>query len=49
MALGRWTAWRAGCSSELRRSSSMLDILLVAAAVAFFLVSVAYVQGCDRL
>jgi hypothetical protein len=31
------------------RRLPMLDALLVAAVVAFFLVSIAYVRGCDRL
>jgi hypothetical protein len=30
-------------------ASNMLDVILVAAAVAFFALSVGYVVACDRL
>ncbi len=29
--------------------TDMLDVVLLAASVAFFLASLAYVRGCDRL
>jgi hypothetical protein len=29
--------------------TDMLDLVLLASSVAFFLVSLAYVRGCDRL
>ncbi len=32
-----------------RAEERMLDVLLVAATVAFFAVALAYVRGCDRL
>jgi hypothetical protein len=45
-----------GCSAgfTVRRSAGileteMLDVVLLAASVAFFLASLAYVRGCDRL
>jgi hypothetical protein len=31
------------------RSSSMLDLILLAIGVAFFALSIAYVAACDRL
>jgi hypothetical protein len=29
--------------------TDMLDVVLLAASVAFFLISLAYVRGCNRL
>ncbi len=45
-ALGKW-AWHRGC----RPGGQVIpmDLVLVAATVAFFAVSLAYVRGCDRL
>jgi hypothetical protein len=39
-------AWRTGAS---KRSIPMLDVILVAAALGFFALSVGYTIACDRL
>jgi hypothetical protein len=33
----------------LTRSATMLDLILIAVAIAFFAVTAAYAHGCDRL
>ena len=39
-----------GSSTRLAPAETdMLDLALLAATVAFFLLSLAYVRGCDRL
>jgi hypothetical protein len=40
---------QASCSAHPARSSSMLDIILLAGGLAFFALSIAYAYGCDRL
>jgi len=40
-----------GCATAILRSqeSFVLDIILIAAGVGFFGLSIAYAYGCDRL
>jgi len=39
----------AGISGNLARSIPMMDVIMVAIAVAFFAVSIAYVYACEKL
>jgi hypothetical protein len=41
------TAWHPGC--RRLRAGCPMDLLLVAATLAFFAVSLAYVRACDGL
>jgi hypothetical protein len=43
----RNSAWHPWCSHG--RPGNHMDLLYVAATIAFFAVSLAYVRGCDRL
>jgi hypothetical protein len=36
-------------AQPMRRSPAVLDLIFIAATIAFFAISLAYVQGCRRL
>jgi hypothetical protein len=37
------------CLSDATEGNTMLDVIFVAATIAFFILSLAYVKACDRL
>jgi hypothetical protein len=45
--VARESAWHRACNGA--RAGEPMDLLFIAATVAFFAVSLAYVHGCDRL
>ena len=40
---------RARLDVQIARSNAMLDVILLAGALGFFALSIAYAFGCDRL
>jgi len=39
--------YRAKCTD--RKEQPMLDVILIAGGIGFFILSIAYAYGCDRL